>query len=86
MTNYPGNNYVDQYRDVKLFYKKYVREQLLPPIIKYDKVKPYYPVQRFDLRFQVDYVTPKKIGLFEDYDENPVNTDFYVILFNHKRN
>ena len=57
---------------------------MLNPIISYDKMKKYYPIQIIDLRFQVDHISPKKIRLFEDYDDNPVNTNFDVILIKHR--
>ena len=56
---------------------------MLNPIISYDKMKKYYPIQIIDLRFQVDHISPKKIRLFEEYDDNPVNTNLYIILIKH---
>ena len=57
MVNYGENNYLEQYKDLKLFYKEYVGEQLLSPIISYDKMKTYYPIQIIDLRFKVDHIS-----------------------------
>ena len=84
MVNYAENNYLDQYRDLKLFYKEYIGETILSPIITYDKMKEYYPIQMIDLRFQVDHISPKKIRLFEEHDDNPVNTNLYVIFIKHR--
>ena len=84
MVNFAENNYLEQYRDLKFFYKEYVGEPMLNPIISYDKMKKYYPIQIIDLRFQVDHISPKKIRLFEEYENNPVNTDLYVILIKHR--
>ena len=84
MVNFDENNYLEQYKDLKLFYKEYVGDQLLSPIITYDKMKDYYPIQIIDLRFQVDHISPKKIRLFEEYDPNPINTNLYVILIKHR--
>ena len=83
MVNYDENNYLEQYRDLKLFYREYIGEPMLNPIITYDKMKEYYPIQIIDLRFQVDHISPKKIRLFEEYDDNPTNTNLYVILIKH---
>ena len=47
-------------------------------------MKSFYPIQVIDLRFQMDYVTPKKIRLFEEYEETPENTNLYVILIKHR--
>ena len=84
MVNFEENNYLEQYKDLKLFYKEYVGDHLLSPIITYDKMKNYYPIQIIDLRFQVDHISPKKIRLFEEYDPNPTNTNLYVILIKHR--
>ena len=86
MTNFDENNYLDQYRDLKFFYKEYVREPMLNPIITYDKMKENYPFQIIDLRFQVDHISPKRIRLFEEYDDNPTNTNLYIILIKHREN
>ena len=71
-------------KDLKLFSKEYVGEQLLSPIMTYDKMKTCYPIQKIDLRFQVDHKSPEKIRLFEEYDNNPTNTIFYIILIKHR--
>ena len=39
MVNFEENNYLEQYKDLKLFYKEYVGDHLLSPIITYDKMK-----------------------------------------------
>ena len=83
-TNFPDNRYLDQYRDLKLFYKEYNGETLLHPFISYLDMKTFYPIQVIDLRFQIDYVTPKKIRLFEEYENAPENTNLYVILIKHR--
>ena len=57
--DFASNDYVDQYRDLNLFYKEYV-EELLNPFKSYTDMKNKYPVQVNDLRFQVDLVNPKR--------------------------
>ena len=84
MTNFDENNYLDQYRDIKLFYKEYDGESMLNPLISYDKMKSWYPIQIIDLRFQVNHISPKKIRLFEEYDDNPTNTNLYITLIKHR--
>ena len=84
MVNYEENNYLEQYKDLKLFYKEYVGEQLLSHTMTYDKSKTYYPIQIIDLRFQIDHISPKKNRLFEEYDDNPTNTILYKILIKHR--
>ena len=78
------NNYLEQYKDLKLFCNEYVGESMLSPIISYNNMKNYYPIQIIDLRFQVDHISPKKNRLFEEYDPNPNNTVLYIILIKHR--
>ena len=56
----------------------------MSPIKRYGKKKAYYPIQIIDLTFQVDYITPKKIRLFEEHDENPAHTDLNFIQTKHR--
>ena len=39
MNNYDENNYLDHYRDIKIFYKQYIGESMISPILTYDKTK-----------------------------------------------
>ena len=39
LTNYGENDYIDQYRDLKLYYKEYVGEELLNPFKSYTDMK-----------------------------------------------
>ena len=73
LTNYAENDYIDQYRDLKLFYKEYVGEELLNHFVFYTDMKDKYPIQVIDLRYQADHITPKKIQLFEEYRAGPAN-------------
>ena len=88
LTNYNENDYTDQYKDLKLFYKEYVGEELLSPFVSYPDMKSKYPIQVIDLRFQPDHITPKKIQLFEEYRadpaNNPNNARLYVILIRRR--
>ena len=43
-------------------------------------MKTYYLVQVDKSRFQVKYVTPKKIRLFDEYAEDPVHLILFVIF------
>ena len=84
LTNYPENDYIDQYKDLKLFFKEYVGEELLNPFVSYPEIKTKYPIQVIDLRFQADHITPKKIQLFEEYRAAPANAILYVILIRRR--
>ena len=85
LINFEENSYLDQYRDLKLFYKEYVGELLLQPYISYPDMKYLYPIQMTDLRFQVDHITPKKIQLFEEFSEDPANERLFIILIRHRQ-
>ena len=79
-----SNKYLDQYRDLEMFYKEYVGEPLLSPFISYPDVKDFYPLQVIDLRFQPDHISPKKIQLFEEYRNDPANARLFLILIRHR--
>ena len=87
ITNFSGNDYSDQYRDLKSFFKEYVGEELMNPFIRYTDMKNKYLIQVIDLRYQIDHISPKKIQLFEEYKNDPVyaNKRLYVILIRHKQ-
>ena len=82
---FTDNKFLDQYRDLELCYKEYIGESLLHPSISYLVMKMFYPIQVIDLRFQIQYNTPKKIRLSEEYEETPENTNLYVILIKHRK-
>ena len=84
LTNYGLNDYIDQYRDLKLFYKEYVGETLLDPFISYPDMKTKYSIQVIDLRFQADHITLRKIQLFEEYRVDPANARLFVILIRRR--
>ena len=68
LTSYGLNDYLDQYKVVKFFYKEYVGEELLNPLISYLDMKNRYPIQVIDLRFQVEHITPKKINCLKNIE------------------
>ena len=84
LTNYNQNEYLDQYKDVKIYCEEYVCEELLNPFLSYPDMKTKYPIQVIDLRYQVDHITPKKIQLFEEYRAAPANAKLFVILIRRR--
>ena len=84
LINYNENDYIDHYKDLKLFYKEYIGEELMSPFVPYPDMKTKYLIQVIDLRFQPDHITPKKIQLFEEYKENPNSARLYVILIRRR--
>ena len=85
LTNFEENSYLDQYRDLKLFYKEYLGESLLYPYISYPDMKYLYPIQIIDLRYQIDQISPKKIQLFEEFSEDPANERLFIILVRQRQ-
>ena len=84
LMNYEQNDYIEQYKDLKLFFKEYIGEQLLSPFISYPDMKTKYPIEIIDLRHQVDHITPKKIQLFLEYGDDPDSARFFLILIRRR--
>ena len=80
LMNYEQIDYIEQYKDLKLFFKEYIGEQLLSPFIYYLDMKTKYPIEIIDLRHQADHITPKKIQLFLEYGDDPDSARFFLIL------
>ena len=84
LINYEENDYIQQYKDLKLFFKEYIGEPLLNPLISYPDMKTKYPIEIIDLRHQPDHITPKKIQLFQEYGTDPDNARLFVILIRRR--
>ena len=84
LMNYEQNDYIEQYKDLKLFFKEYIGEQLMSPFISYPDMKTKYPIEIIDLRHQADYITPKKIQLFLEYGDDPDTARFFLILIRRR--
>ena len=88
LTNFEEISYLDQYRDLKLFYREYVGDELLQLYITFPDMKYLYPIQITDLRHQVDHLSPKKIQLiqlFEEFSQDPANERLFLILIRHRQ-
>ena len=84
LINYEENDYIQQYKDLKLFYREYIGEPILNPLMSYPDMKTKYPIEIIDLRHQSDHVTPKKIQLFHEYGTDPDNGRLFSILIRRK--
>ena len=84
LMNYEQNDYIEQYKDLKLFFKEYIGEQLMSPFITYPDMKTKYPIEIIDLRHQADHITPQKIQLFLEYGADPENARFFLILIRRR--
>ena len=82
--NYEQNEYSEQYKDSKLFFKEYIGEQLMNPVISYPDMKTKYPIEIIDLRDQSDHITPKKIQQFLEYFADPENARVFLILIRRR--
>ena len=84
LMNYEQNDYIEQYKDLKLFFKEYIGEQLMSQFIPYPDMKTKNPIEIIDLRHQADHITPKKIQLFLEYGADPENARFFLILIRRR--
>ena len=84
LINYEEKDYIQQYKDLKLFFKEYISEPLLNPLISYPDMKTKYPIEIIDLRDQPDHKTPKKIQLFQEYGDDPDNARLFVIIIRRR--
>ena len=82
--NYEQNDYIEQYKDLKLFFKEYIGEQLLSPFISYPDMKTKYPIEIIDLGHQADHITPKKIQIILEYGGDLENARFFLILIRRR--
>ena len=79
LMNYEENNYVEQYKDLKLFFKESIGEPILNPFISYPDMKTKYPIRIIDLRHQPDHLIPKKTQVFLEYGTDPDNARLFFI-------
>ena len=82
---YEENDYIQQYKDFKLFWKEYIGEPILNPLISYRDMKTKYPIEIIHLKHQPDYITPKKIHLFHEYGTDPDNARLFLILIDEEK-
>ena len=60
LLNYEQNDYIEQYKDLKLFFKEFSGEELMSPFISYTDMKTKYPIEVIDFRHESDHITPTK--------------------------
>ena len=73
LKNYEENDYIQQYKDLKMYFKEYIGEPILNPLISSPDRKTKYPIEIIDLRHLPDHITPKKIQLFQEYSTDADN-------------
>ena len=84
LINYDENDYIQEYKDLKLFYREYIGEPILNPFISYFDMKTKYPIEIIDLRHQAEHITPKKIQLFHEYGTDPDSARLFLILIRRR--
>ena len=55
-------------------------ENNIKSFISYPDMKTIYPIGITDLRHQPDYITPKKIQLFQETGADPINARLFLNL------
>ena len=84
LVEYKQNDYIEKYKDLQLFFKEYVGEELMTPFISYLDIKTENPIEIIDLRHQPDHITPKNFQLFHEYIADPENARFFKILIRRR--
>ena len=84
LSNYEENDFIQQYKDLKLFWKKYIDEPILNPLISYPDLKTKNPIEIIDLGHQSDHIVPKKTQIFHEYGTDPDNGRLFIILIRRR--
>ena len=77
LMNHEKDDYIEQYRDLELFFKEYIGEPILSHFISNPYLKTKYHIEIIDLRQQLDHITPDKFQLFHEYGADPQNFRFF---------
>ena len=80
LISYQENDYIQQYKELKLFFQNYIGEPMFNHLISYPDMKTKYPTEILDLRHQSDHITPKNIQLLLEYGTDPDNARMFLIL------
>ena len=73
LVNYEQNNYFEQNKDLKMFLREFIGEELMTPFFSHPDRKTKYSTAIIDLRDQSDHITPEKIQRFHEYGADPEN-------------
>ena len=77
-------DYIQQYKDIKMFFHEYIGEPLLQPLESYSDMKTKYPIEIIDLKHQSNHIRPKKIQLFHEYGTDPDTARLFIILIRRR--
>ena len=81
---YEENDYIQQYRELKLVFHEYIGEPIINPLTYYPDMKTKFPIKIIDLRHQLDHITPEKNQPFHEYGSDPDNARLYLILIRRR--
>ena len=84
LINYEEKDYIQQYKDLKLFWKKYIGEPIFNPHISSPDMKTKYLIEILDLRHQSDHKTPKNIQIFHENGTDPDNARLFLKLIRRR--
>ena len=85
LLNYEQNDYIEQYKDLKLFFREYFGDEILTPFISYPDMKSKNSIEVIDLRPQSDHIPPKKFQLIHEDGADPENAKFFLNINQTKR-
>ena len=84
LINFEQNDFIERYKDLRLFLEEYIGEQLLNPLISYPDKKTKSAIEILDLRHQPDDITPKRIQLFQENGTDPDNARLFLIIIRRR--
>ena len=84
LVNFEQNDYIEQFKEIKVFFREYIGEELMSPFIFYPDMKTKYPIEIIDLRHQSNHITPKKNQLLQEHSADPENANFYLLLIRRR--
>ena len=84
LINNEQNDYIEQYKNQKLFFKEYIGESILNPFVTYSDMKTKYPFEIIDLRHQLDHKTLKKFQIFQEYGADPDNARCVLFIIRRR--
>ena len=62
LINYEENDQIEQYKDLKLYFKEYIGEPIINLLISNPDMETKYSIGIIGLGHQPDHITPKKIS------------------------
>ena len=77
---YEVDDYIEQNKNLTIFFKEYIGEPKLPPFISYPNKSTKYPIRITDLRYQSHHRTPRNYQQFLEDGTDLENARLFLIL------